>query len=324
MNLLIVFAVLSCCSYCGVRSTSPSSSFSFDSSSASVVFPSPFATIDAHWAHIDAAIPNHHHDEINTSAPTVSIADGVVEGYSFDGVDTFKGIPYAAPPLGSLRWAVCNWISWIEATINSFSSLPHDSGDRERGRFQRECVLNSACFWIERDGYFALLRCPASFLTETSALQAPQPPQKWNSVLKATKYGDCCLQESIAFPMRCDMAYYTIKWDAKQRPLQPQLYHSENCLFLNVFAPKNVSKPLPVMVWIHVRSLCYERNTCVSSFIQKKKKKKKGGSFRDGCSALYSGHNLVKNSVASGNCKPCPCIYATTLLSWPWRAISKR
>ena len=37
------------------------------------------------------------------SGPSVSIADGIVVGTSSDGVDTFRGIPYAQPPTGQLR-----------------------------------------------------------------------------------------------------------------------------------------------------------------------------------------------------------------------------
>ena len=36
-------------------------------------------------------------------APTVTIADGTVIGTSFAGIDSFKGIPFAQPPTGSLR-----------------------------------------------------------------------------------------------------------------------------------------------------------------------------------------------------------------------------
>ncbi len=38
------------------------------------------------------------------SAPTVTTANGVVIGKKVSGVDEFLGIPYALPPVGSLRW----------------------------------------------------------------------------------------------------------------------------------------------------------------------------------------------------------------------------
>jgi para-nitrobenzyl esterase len=38
------------------------------------------------------------------AAPTVNTTEGSVTGFVKDGVNTFLGIPYAAPPVGDLRW----------------------------------------------------------------------------------------------------------------------------------------------------------------------------------------------------------------------------
>ncbi len=47
------------------------------------------------------------------SAPSVDTRDGVVEGRRENGLDVFLGLPFAAPPVGALRWkepqAVATW-----------------------------------------------------------------------------------------------------------------------------------------------------------------------------------------------------------------------
>jgi para-nitrobenzyl esterase len=42
-----------------------------------------------------------HDDEHN---PTVNTAEGRVRGFEKNGVERYLGIPYAAPPVGNLRW----------------------------------------------------------------------------------------------------------------------------------------------------------------------------------------------------------------------------
>ena len=79
-------------------------------------------------------------------------------------IDVFKSIPYAAPPLGSLRWA------------------------------------------------------------------APQPPTCWHGAYNATEFRDVCLQE------------YGV-------------LGSEDCLFLDVHRPTNITPGAPIIFYIHGGSL---------------------------------------------------------------------
>jgi para-nitrobenzyl esterase len=102
----------------------------------------------------------------------VHIAQGVLIGDTVPGVSIYRGIPYAAPPVGALRWA------------------------------------------------------------------APQPPPSWSAPRLATAFGASCVQ------FRDDTTAVTGPDAAHQ---------SEDCLVLNVYAPRptRTPRPLPVMVWIH-------------------------------------------------------------------------
>ncbi len=40
----------------------------------------------------------------NNNAPTVETLNGTIEGINVSGIAEFKGVPFAAPPLGDLRW----------------------------------------------------------------------------------------------------------------------------------------------------------------------------------------------------------------------------
>jgi para-nitrobenzyl esterase len=127
-----------------------------------------------------------------SSAPVVHIQSGRVRGLVRGGLMIFKGIPYAKPPVGKLRW------------------------------------------------------------------QPPQPAAPWPGVRSATAFGSDCMQ--LPFPH-----------DAAPLRTTP----SEDCLYLNVWAPRHASHPLPVMVWIY------------------------GGGFVNGGSspAVYSGASFARDGV---------------------------
>ena len=120
-------------------------------------------------------------DAYASSAPIVTTKTGAVSGKLDGNVREFFGIPFAAPPVGALRW------------------------------------------------------------------QPPQPHATWASTLDATKPGNSCAQINF----------------------RAALIGSEDCLYLNVYAPQPSGHPLPVMVWIH------------------------GGTFVAGSGAQYDGHALA-------------------------------
>jgi len=58
--------------------------------------------------------------QLNSATPTVKTANGMLEGTDESGIETFKGVPFAAPPVGDLRWRepqpVQNWTGVRKAT----------------------------------------------------------------------------------------------------------------------------------------------------------------------------------------------------------------
>lgn len=130
----------------------------------------------------------------NAQSPvTLNIDSGPIMGNRVDDQLIFKGIPYAAPPVGALRWC------------------------------------------------------------------EPQPVTPWQSPRACTAFGKRCPQPDMS----------DRPWLGEAGPM------SEDCLYLNVWAPAKQDKPLPVMVWIH------------------------GGGFTIGAGTLafYDGAALAKRDV---------------------------
>ena len=125
-------------------------------------------------------------------APTVRIDAGPLVGVTEGPANVFRDIPYAAPPVGALRWA------------------------------------------------------------------PPQPAKAWTTPRPAANAGPSCPQ-----PMNADGSP---NFGGANGPT------SEDCLQLNVFAPKN-AKGAPVMVWIH------------------------GGAHRYGAGWVYGGENFARDGV---------------------------
>ncbi|MDX6741680.1 carboxylesterase/lipase family protein [Actinocorallia sp. A-T 12471] len=101
-----------------------------------------------------------------TPTEVVHLAEGPLRGTTDGEIRRFVGIPYAAPPVGDLRW------------------------------------------------------------------RPPQPPERWTEPRDAVEYGPVCAQDTSCFP---GFGHHS---------------ETEDCLYLNVYAPEDAGEPLPVMVWI--------------------------------------------------------------------------
>ncbi|NVK57030.1 MAG: carboxylesterase family protein [Alteromonadaceae bacterium] len=122
----------------------------------------------------------------------VTVTGGTIEGSITPQLSVFKGIPFAAPPVGALRW------------------------------------------------------------------RPPQPVQPWQGVKQTTDYGNDCMQ--LPFPS-----------DAAPLGKTP----AEDCLYANVWAPKDADGSTPVLVWFY------------------------GGGFVNGGSSpnVYDGSEFAHNGV---------------------------
>ncbi|WP_170150047.1 carboxylesterase/lipase family protein [Kushneria sinocarnis] len=103
-----------------------------------------------------------------SESTTVRVDGGLIRGEQADGMNVFRGIPYAAPPTGANRW------------------------------------------------------------------QPPQPVPGWAGVRDATRFGPNCLQKPVS---------------GDEAPLRGG--YAEDCLYLNVWQPRDERSTHPVMVWIH-------------------------------------------------------------------------
>lgn len=105
------------------------------------------------------------------SGPVAAAPSGSVRGTAQGDLSVFKGIPFAVPPVGAMRW------------------------------------------------------------------RPPAPMKKWDGVREATAYGPACVQPQSKTPT-------SVYSPAAPYPV------SEDCLTLNIWAPKN-AKNAPIFVWIH-------------------------------------------------------------------------
>jgi para-nitrobenzyl esterase len=78
--------------------------------------------------------------------PIVNTTEGRVAGAAGEGADTFLGIPYAAPPIGALRWkppsAAARWTDARDATKHATRCSAPSAGDGPR-------IVNEDCLYLD-------------------------------------------------------------------------------------------------------------------------------------------------------------------------------
>ncbi len=84
----------------------------------------------------------------NDNGPSVNTVEGPVRGFTQNGVNIFLGIPYAAPPVGKLRWqppqAVRKWHDTLDATKYA-NTCPQVT---ELGAFAGPSSITEDCLYL--------------------------------------------------------------------------------------------------------------------------------------------------------------------------------
>jgi para-nitrobenzyl esterase len=95
-----------------------------------------------------APAPAHDDGHGHGEGPLVNTVEGPVRGYTKDGVNIFLGIPYAAPPIGPLRWQppqpAKRWRETLDAT-HYRNTCPQVSED---GAFAGPASITEDCLYL--------------------------------------------------------------------------------------------------------------------------------------------------------------------------------
>ncbi|KFO26973.1 Carboxylesterase 3 [Fukomys damarensis] len=176
-------------------------------------------------------------------SPVVDTVHGKVLGkyVSLEGVAQtvaiFLGVPFAKPPLGSLRFAPPQPAEPWDDVKNTTSYPPMCSQDAEQGKQMSELFSNRK------------EKIPLTFSEDCLYLNIYTPADlKKNSSLPVsmgTTGGDLCSQDAKGNQVISDL--FT------NRKEGIAIWYSEDCLYLDIYTPVYLRKKgsLPVMVWIH-------------------------------------------------------------------------
>lgn len=80
--------------------------------------------------------------------PVITTTDGKVQGLTKDGVNIFLGIPYAAPPVGKLRWQPPQSAKRWKGTLNATEYASNCPQVTELGAFAGPTSINEDCLYL--------------------------------------------------------------------------------------------------------------------------------------------------------------------------------
>ncbi len=122
-------------------------------------------------------------------APTVVTRDGAVRGFAVRGVDKFLGIPYAAPPVGNLRWRaphpVRDWRGLRPATQLPPACPQQPNPNLPRGSTDENCLYLSV---YRPHGVAARARLPVLFWIHGGGLTTGSGNQHDGSLIVQTNH----------------------------------------------------------------------------------------------------------------------------------------
>ncbi|HEY4071681.1 MAG TPA: carboxylesterase family protein [Herbaspirillum sp.] len=101
---------------------------------------------------------------------TVQTTQGPVQGFHKSGVTEFLGIPYAAPPLGTLRWQPpqphASWTDVLQTTSFGGTCTQNQSGQFAKPSANEDCL-------------YLNIYTPNNYAADTKLKQKPRPVMVW-------------------------------------------------------------------------------------------------------------------------------------------------
>jgi len=91
---------------------------------------------------------DYDHGDCGSGGPIVNTVDGPVRGSTKNGVNVFLGIPYAAPPVGELRWQPPQPVKRWRDTLNATRYASNCPQVTSLGAFAAPTSVNEDCLYL--------------------------------------------------------------------------------------------------------------------------------------------------------------------------------